>query len=366
MNTYDDHNPEGRDPVAELLSQTLSEEAAMVEPTPGSLQSIQQRTKPKSRVRDPWVFGAFGAGLATAAVITAVVVVGNNGSDPSGANAPAATQGNETDQPTQSGEPTGTAVEQPAFHQGVYDPNADPANQFTMYYVGPDPKNMELESRLFPETHTVETADNTDPVTAVHEFLTSTPIDPDYTSHWPEGVDVSTITEDAGVTTIALTGEVGDVALGTDPLPVPYAQWRNAAVQALLWTAGIDGKASFTYNGAPLDLVLFTEASTSRAPEDDYRAFLTIDNIVEGQTVTNPVTVRVSGNVHEGNVNWKLLDAEGTELDNGYTTTSMGMWTQADIDLGTLEPGTYTIKVIEYSMEDGSVQNSDDKTFTVE
>ena len=43
----------------------------------------------------------------------------------------------------------------------------------------------------------------------------------------------------------------------------------------------------------------------------------------------------------------------------------MGTWTQAQIELGALEPGTYTIRALEYSAENGSPTNVDDKTITV-
>ena len=72
------------------------------------------------------------------------------------------------------------------------------------------------------------------------------------------------------------------------------------------------------------------------------------------------------GNVFEGTVNWQLLDDTGAKVDDGFVTTSMGMWTQADIELGDLDPGTYTLRCLEYSPADGKPGNVDDKTFTVE
>ncbi|MEJ7742157.1 MAG: Gmad2 immunoglobulin-like domain-containing protein [Nocardioidaceae bacterium] len=67
-----------------------------------------------------------------------------------------------------------------------------------------------------------------------------------------------------------------------------------------------------------------------------------------------------------GSVNWQLFDEDGTKVDEGVVTTSMGVWAQADIKLGTLEPGTYTLRCLEYSAEDGHPMNIDDKTFVVE
>jgi hypothetical protein len=359
---------EDRDPTVELLSQTLSEEAAMVQPTPGALQSIQQRTR-KSRVRDPWVLGAFGAGLATAAVITAVVVIGNNSSDPSGSTPPVTTQPGETEQPTGTGELTQTAVEPNGMHQGVYDPNADAAHQFTIYYVGPSPTNPQLSPRLYAETHTVSDP-GTDPrLAAVNEFLTSTPIDPDYESDWPEGVYSTGISESDGVTTVDLSGsaDLGEGILDA----APGVEDRLAvSLQGLLATLDAPGPVAFTHDGAPLDRVLYQNVSPSisTASDMDVRAWITIDNIVEGQTVTSPVTVQLSGNVFEGNVNWILVDLDHDSLpvDDGFTTTSMGTWSQAEVRLGDLEPGTYLFIANELSAEDGNPINTDDKTFTVE
>jgi len=102
------------------------------------------------------------------------------------------------------------------------------------------------------------------------------------------------------------------------------------------------------------------------APDEDIRSYISIDNIVDGQTVSSPVQVLVSGNTFEGNVTWQLFDSTQTIVKKGYVTTSQGMWTQAPIELGDLDPGTYELQALETSAEDGStVVNVDDKTFTV-
>ena len=189
--------------------------------------------------------------------------------------------------------------------------------------------------RLYAETHTVQASGQAPAVAAVHEFLTSTPIDPDYRTGWPRGVDVTRISSSGGVSTIALKGHAD---LGTKPLPVPFDPSRTVAVQGLLATAGVHGKARFTYNGHPLDLVLYTSASVTAQPRSSLRAFVTIDSVVEGQTLTNPVTITVSGNVFEGTVNWQFLDAAGNKQAAGYATTSQGVWTQAKVLSGRSSP----------------------------
>jgi hypothetical protein len=230
-----------------------------------------------------------------------------------------------------------------------------------MYYVGPA-RSLTAAPRLYAEKHTVQLSGRTPAAAAVHEFLTSAPIDPDYRSGWPWGVDVTSISTAHGLTTIALKGHAD---LGTKPLPVPFDPSRTVAVQGLLETAGVHGRARFTYNGHPLKLVLYTSANVTARPRASLRPFVSVDNVVEGQTLTDPVTIEVSGNVDEGNVNWELLDAAGNKQADGYATTSQGVWSQAKIPLGTLKAGTYTFKAYEASAANGRPTYVDDKTFTV-
>ncbi len=330
MNTPETHNDE----TAEMLRRAMAAEAAEVETDATALQRIRRRTSSApSPLRERWVFGALGAAAATAAVITAVVVIGDNSGNGSNGTPPAS---------------------QP------------PTSEVPVFYVGPQPSNADLAPRLYSEPHTVPVADSTPAEAAVHEFLTSQPIDPDYESGWPEGVDVTGITADGGVTTIALAGDADLGARGElEGSCIAQPQY----VQTLLRTAGVEEAARFTYNGDPVDSLFYcvdVSPSVAVQSDDDVRAFITIDNIVEGQTMANPVTVEVSGNVFEGTVNWQLFDGTDAKVDEGFVTTAFMEWRQVEIPLGDLEPGTYTLRALEYSMEDGSPRNIDDKTFIVE
>jgi hypothetical protein len=349
MSTHD------MDKTTDLLKQALTEEAAMVEPGPGGLQQIQARTAESNaasrRTRRRWMLVTpLGAGLAAAAVIFGIVVL-NGGSN------------NGTD-----GTP---AVSQPGPHQGVYDPTAPASEQFTVYYPGKD-SNVLADppryARLYAETHTISDPASDPRLTALNELLTAQPIDANYTSFLPTGLYATGITDDGGVPTVHLAGDLTPLNLGIYPHPSPagFSEQEGVALQGLLRTIGAAGPVRFTYNGNPIDMLENNDVSPlTQASDDAVRAFITIDNIVDGQTVSNPVTVQISGNVFEGNVNWQL-DANDVKVDEGYVTTTMGMWTQVPVDLGTLDPGTYTFKAVEYSAEDGSPMNMDDKTFTVE
>ncbi len=414
MNTYDD------DRTAELLAQALNEEAAFTQPHPDALQRIQERIAAgysSDRARGTggwtsrtnagrpswgWLGGAFGAGLATAAVITTVVLIGNQGADNS---APPATQPTQSEpsqtEPTQqeptaseptASEPTGTepteaeptgevptvaeptateptGVEPAGTHEGVYDPNAPADRQVTMYYVGP-------EGRLYAEPHTLPVVPE-DALAAVQEWWTSLPIDPDLMPVMMGRPDLQVVdvSQSGQTTTIALEGPEGPTSEdqgfleGDHLIGSPKHQQDQILLyyQALLRTAGVEGEARFAYNGEIIDESNGVRLDPLRAmPDEEVRAWIDIVTPVEGQRVSNPVTVTVSANVFEGHVNWELYDEAGTKLDDGFVTTAMGVWRQADIELGMLEEGTYSIRCFESSAEDGRPINIVDKTFRVE
>jgi hypothetical protein len=340
MSTRDD------DSTARMLSLALAEEADEVDVSPHGLGAIQRRTDEtaRRRVRSRWVFGTVGAGLATAAAVTAVVLLssGGPGTSPT-ANGP--------DGGPSTGVQQVTPAPSPAAHLTM-----------TMYYVGPRRSDPRLAPYLYPEKHTITQVGPVLPTAAVHEFLTSSPHDPDYRTGWPKGVDVEALTTSHGVTTIALKGNAD---LGTQPLPVPFDPSRAVAVQALLETAGIHGRAQFTYNGHRLDLVLYGSASLRARPWASLRVPVSIDNVVNGQRLTSPVTIEVSGNTYEGNVGWQLLDRAGKKVADGYVTASQGTWTRVPVHLGALTPGTYTFRAFEPGAANGRMQFVDDKVFTV-
>ena len=142
MNTDDDQ-------VRALLEDAVSD----VEPR-RSLEEIRSRTTASPRSRRPWVWGAGGAVLATAATIAAIAVLsGGPGTTDAGPDTTPATQ------PTG---PTTSATERPG---GV---------TVTAYYVG----DTAPGARLFPESYPVEGDVQVDQ--AVERAITGAADDPDY------------------------------------------------------------------------------------------------------------------------------------------------------------------------------------------
>ncbi|MGH3506930.1 MAG: Gmad2 immunoglobulin-like domain-containing protein [Nocardioidaceae bacterium] len=312
------------------------------------------------------LLGALAAGLSAAVVITAIVMAVSQGDDEGGTPFGQPTGGTSRDGEAAGGD-ADSAVDgggsTSAMHDGVFEPGTAVV---TMYYLGPE-NTATGDVVLFAEPHTVEAVSQKD---AVHEFLTSYPIDDDYRSGWPEDVDVTGIAAEGNRTTVALAG-AADLA-GAGGLDEQAAQM---AIQALIRTAGVTaGTVEFTHNGDPVRRLLGVPVGSGVEvlPEQaaDFssstRAAIQVTSPVEGQAMSNPVVVTGNGNVNEGNVSWQLLDAQGKEVDSGFATTAMLDWADFEVKLGRLDPGTYTFRALEYSMEDGSELNVDDKAFTVQ
>lgn len=365
------------DATEQLLRQALAAEAGDIQPDPDALLAIQQRTGsaaaplgdssdrarpvPAGSTRTilggrgrSWGLATLGAGVATAAVIATVVVIGDQAADPSRTPVagPRQTTGQATTVPTEPADATASTSATPAgsMHPGVYDPDAPVENQVAMYYLGAD------APRLYTEVHTVLPATGGSPVlAAVHEFLTSTPLDPDYRSGWPAGVDVVSITQRNGKSIVTLDG--AESFLTPDPGYLNVDAQLLRSVRAMLATAGVD-QAMLRTGG-------LTVGPFATPSDDDVRAWVSITSPVEGQTVDSPVTVTGSANVFEANVNWELLDQRGDTIDSGYAMAGFTEWKPFTIDLGTIDPGTYTIRTFESSPKDGRPTFVDDKTFTV-
>ncbi len=341
--TYGDRD----DQAAELLRRALREEAATVDTDPTALQRIRRRTEKQpslaSTGRRGWVVGAVSAAAAAAAVITGIVLVGQTG-DEDGTPIAGTPSPSDSESP-----PDSTPVQTPA------------SLAVALTYLGPPENGW----RLTTERQEVGAVTGADPeIEAVRAFLADSPADPDYRSGWPAGLDVEDVTRSGGTVQVDLTGPAGDI----EPDPALSAEARSLAVQALARTAGaqVGDTAELTYNGAPMTQALGVDLPVTVAPDIETRAFISIVDILDGQPLDNPVRITVSGNVFEGTVNWQLLDSAEAVIDDGFVTTSMGQWTEATIKLGTLQPGTYTIRCLEYSAENGDPMNIDDKTFVVE
>jgi hypothetical protein len=91
-----------------------------------------------------------------------------------------------------------------------------------------------------------------------------------------------------------------------------------------------------------------------------------VDSPTPGATVTSPVTVTGQACVFEATVTWDLLQGT-TVVTSGSAMATGGCPTSGSysIPLGSLAPGTYTIRPTEVSPADGSIAYETRVTFTV-
>ena len=146
----------------------------------------------------------------------------------------------------------------------------------------------------------------------------------------------------------------------------------RVAVQSLVWTAQAavgKGTIPVTFRVADGSKALFGEfpaAQTYNRPPsaESYEDLAPIWISQPGRDAvlpaTKPVVVKGEATVFEANVSWTLQRGT-TEVKKGFATASAGAPARGtySISLGALEPGSYTIRVFELSMEDGTKVNAE-------
>ena len=114
-------------------------------------------------------------------------------------------------------------------------------------------------------------------MTAVHAALAGNSTDPDYTSPWPAGTDVTRVSADSSAITVAL--QSGATPLADRPAGMSSDE-ATLAVQQLVYTAqdALSSKApvSFTVDGQPASKLLGVDVSggVDRAPDTSTEALV--------------------------------------------------------------------------------------------
>lgn len=307
------------------LRKLLSDAVHDVEPR-YALDDIRTRTTtPKRR----WPYAAGGALLAVAAAVTAFALVpsveGPRAVDP-GSN----TSGSPS--PTSSSSPSASATEVSS-------------DVVAVYYLGETPDGP----RLYREFRPVPSADTLG--NAVAEAVNGMPLDPDYSSGWPQAEDTFL---GASVVADVIRVEVGDPAVLVDydyPPGVP-----EMAIQQVIYTAQAALQerlpVQFVYQGNPVAEVLGVPTSEPLAhgPVLDTLALVSLTTPSEGMVVDNdePLVITGVGNSFEGNIVTRLEDAAGTEVIDPVPTIA-GTYEErlfpfeVELDLTDVPPGVYTV-----------------------
>jgi Sporulation and spore germination/Immunoglobulin-like domain of bacterial spore germination len=198
--------------------------------------------------------------------------------------------------------------------------------------------------RLYREFHSVPTSDPASD--AVREMLSTPATDPDYRSSWPAGTTLhAPVTHDGGVITVDLSGQARSAQVG--------AELAERTVQQLVYT--VQGALQSTdpvrilIDGQPAaDLWGHVDTSqpVRRADAASIRSLVQIDNPAHGTRVGRTFTVSGEALAFEANVPWQVLRG-GTVVQSGNATAAEGQKFSAYSFSLTLEPGDYTLRVVE-------------------
>lgn len=283
--------------------------AALLEDAVADVEPAERIGEIRSRVRSshrPWWY-AGGALVAAAATVAAIAVV-EDGSpqravDPVGSPTPSATPDEVVDE---------VVGELP-----------------TLYWIGPTPQGL----RLFGEPTFVNAGYGESQVHAVLRTLVAgEPEDPDHRSPWTAARLLSARETDEGIViTIDLGLDGSAPFLGVEQ--VVYTVWDLLGERV------------------PVTVDVRTEGPrrpvtvTSR---DDLSvlALVQVDSPTEGQEVSGTFTAGGVASSYEATVPWRLEDASGRVVRDGFATAEGWMdalypW-ETEVDVTGLEPGAYT------------------------
>jgi hypothetical protein len=329
------------DPTGERLRSVLRAGAADVRPADDSLGRILARAHDERRSSRRW--------LAPLAAVAAVVIVavgvaaglglrGNGGhSGGAGSHVTTPSVGVTNPAPSVSGSPT---PPQPAPSVSGLDGGA--AVALPAYYGA----TFESKVRLYREYHASHATDH---VAGALQLMLGGAQDPDYRSLWPTGTTL---------TSVARSGS--QVAVGLSQAPTdPSAM----AVQEVVYTATAADPSvtavSVTWPGGSV-------GPTARGAQWLVLAPVWVLTPVDGSTVRSPVTISGTASVFEATLSWEVDRPDGTKVRSGSAMATIGAPQRGTWSVSVpLPPGTYVVKALVYSAEDGRPTWVDSKTVTV-
>lgn len=219
--------------------------------------------------------------------------------------------------------------------------------------------------RLFPEWR-VAPAETTDFVAfAVAQLFSggASISDPDFVSLWSDS-KLNTVTISNGIATV----DIAEVKLNVG------SESEARAIDQLVWTITTQDPSvtsvAITVNGETVEsLAGHVDATQPFVPGESYEVLspVTIESINFGDTVSNPVVLTGMACTFEANVPYEVIK-DGEIIQSGAVLASEACPTRSpyEIKLNELAAGTYTIRVFELSMEDGSLLAEDTKVVTVQ
>lgn len=200
------------------------------------------------------------------------------------------------------------------------------------------------------------------------ETMIAGPQDPDYATTWDPDTAVLGVSRPRRVIRVNLSEEARQADVGSEAAALMVQQLVHTVTEPL----GRNAPVRLLVGGRPAGELwgsVVWDEPVRRADPLDVRLLVQIDTPAEGATMSSPVQVTGEAAAFEANVPWRVLDANGTVVRRGATTTSEGMRFAPYSFSVRLRPGTYTVKVVEDDPSGGEAPGRpmrDTRTVTVQ
>jgi|GEM_PF-549873 len=229
--------------------------------------------------------------------------------------------------------------------------------QVAVYYL----KSNDSEIYLVREVHTVKKSEGVARA-ALNELIKADPVTPGAYRVLPAETEILGISIEDGLATVDFSGDVLNVNIGAAGEALGISSIVNSltefpTVQRVKFT--VDGRADKAMDW--WGHVGLYDQPFERELNSVYEPAIWVTAPTAGQKITGSVTIAGSARVFEASVSFRLKDAAGNVLAQGFTTASAGAPDRGDftseLSFDVEEAGRGQLEVFEVSMEDGSDRN---------
>lgn len=226
-----------------------------------------------------------------------------------------------------------------------------------VYYL----KSTATEIYLIREVHQVEETTEVAQA-ALNELINGDPITPDAYRVLPEDTEILGITIVNGLATVDFSPEVLRANVGASGEGLGIASIVNTltefpTIQEVSFTVNGEVEKAMDWWGH----VGLYEQPFQRDLSVVYEPIIWVTSPVKDQVIMDPVKISGNARVFEATVSFRLRDADGNVLAEGFATAAEGAPGRGDfdgeLDFTTNGPGQGQLEVFEVSMKDGSDLN---------
>lgn len=206
-----------------------------------------------------------------------------------------------------------------------------------------------------------------DPAVAAVETMIAGADDPDYATAWNPETQVLGVTQDGSAIEVDLSADARTANIGSEGAALMIQQLVYTVTEAVDEEATVQLLIEGEPAGELWGVVSWDEP-VARADPLDVRSLVQIDAPREGVTTTSPLRIEGEAAVFEATLAWRILGADGTEVNSGITMTAEGQTFAPFMFPVELEPGTYTVEISEddASGGEGGPVMTDTRTVTIE